>query len=338
MGTADDIKPKEKPSLGQLLSATRIKRKLSQQDIAEQLNLSRAIINALENDESMANVSSTYVRGYQRAYIRFLELDEDELLGQISSVPQYTPTHENLHVLDSNMSIDGRGSGFRFPFRLVLPLLLVGAGIVYWPQIVLFFAPENIEQTTQATTVESETDEHVTQSLVIQPSTTDNTATIVDVDNAQADSEQNFEQEESVEIELVENDLLTVEKIVEPTILSIDEEENPLDEEKTIEETEIASADSQQIHSKITFIANGESWLEVTDAEDTRLFRNILKLDQITVSGILPLTIRTGNLQALSIKADQGEQRKVDVFDDATTVANFLVEKDEAGRLKFTAL
>ena len=345
MEQPDDITLEEKPSLGKSLSRARTTRELSQQDIANELNLSKVIINALENDEVIEGVSPTYVRGYQRAYIRFLELDEAELLGENLAASQFSSTHENLQTIDNDMFMRGNRSSIGFPFRLLMPLLLVGLAVVYWPQIFSFFSPGSDEQTTQAAIVQTETDTQMIQTVEIK-ATSDNTAAVV--------TEPEIEQiQQTQRVLLTENELenepfdegghLTVEKVVDLTESIIDESEitqsdqDDVDENLQSEQAGLASTDSPETHSEITIIATGESWLDIKDAENTRLFRNILKLDQITVTGVLPLKIRTGNLQALRVQANRGEQRKVDVFDDSTTVANFLVEKDESGRLKFTA-
>ncbi len=347
MEKSDDITLEEKPSLGKSLSWARTRRELSQQDVAIELNLSKAIINALENDETIEGVSPTYVRGYQRAYIRFLELDEVELLGENVTATQFSGTHENLQIIDKDMSMRGSRSGVNFPFRLLMPLFLIGLAIIYWPQISSLFSRDNVEQTTQAATVQTETDTEVIQTLEIKPAASSNTIEVTEVEE-QVSEEPIIEEIKQVALQTSEESLnddgqLTIEKVVDPIASQTDESvdtennQNEVDDNQTPAETEVVSAEPQETHSNITFIANGESWLDIRDAENTRLFRNILKLDQITVTGVLPLKIRTGNLQALRVQVNQGEQRKVDVFDDSTIVANFLVEKDDSGRLKFTA-
>ncbi len=344
MDKTEDITLEEKPSLGKTLSWARTRKELSQQDIADELNLGKDVINAIENDQPIEGMSSTYIRGYQRAYVRFLELDEEELMGENASAPQFKGTHENLQVIDKNMSMRGAGSGSSFPVKLFMPLLLIGLVIIYWPQITSMFSRDETKQTTQAATVKEETDTEVIQTVEIKPATIEESIAAV-VENAK---ESDAQAQAAAETEKIDDDSdqVTVAKVVDPSASPSDVPESTQSNQNKVEddlsseaeETDVASASPQETQTKITFVATGESWLEIKDAEDTRLYRNTLKLDRITVSGALPLKIRTGNLQALRVLSIQGEQKKVDIFDDSTTVADFLVEKDASGRLKFTAL
>lgn len=349
MDKSEDITLEERPTLGKSLSWARTRRELSVQDVADELNLGKDVINAIENDEPIEGMSSTYIRGYQRAYVRFLELDEEELMGENASSPQFRGTHENLQVIDKNMSMRGSSGGTSFPVKLFMPLLLVGLAVIYWPQIKSIFSQDNTQQTTQAAIVKEETDTEVIQTVEIKPVTIEESIASV-VENAKQTEVQAADNEtESVtvlETLADDSDQVAVTQVndqgseegLETEIEPSDAVDTVTDENEESDENDVASVDSQETQAKITFVATGESWLEIKDAEDTRLYRNTLKLDRITVSGALPLKIRTGNLQALRILSLQGEQRKVDVFDDSTTVADFLVERDQSGRLKFTKL
>lgn len=89
MGPTDGVTSKSPPSLtgiGRQLSTARKKWGLSVEEVAKCLNLSTAIIEALEQGDCERLPGATFVRGYLRAYAKLLKLDHEAILTGIRPV------------------------------------------------------------------------------------------------------------------------------------------------------------------------------------------------------------------------------------------------------------
>ena len=72
---------------GQKLAAARESWGISVQEVAENLNLSVSIIEAVEADDYDKLPGSTFTRGYIRAYANLLRLNPDELIAMLGVNP-----------------------------------------------------------------------------------------------------------------------------------------------------------------------------------------------------------------------------------------------------------
>lgn len=72
-------------SAGQLLRQAREQQNLTLAQVAQQLNLSRSLIDDLEQDQVDAKLSSTFVRGYLRSYAKLLKIPAQQVLDAYSS-------------------------------------------------------------------------------------------------------------------------------------------------------------------------------------------------------------------------------------------------------------
>ncbi len=71
---------KKSVSIGALLINARTKASLNQADIAEQINLPKKIIQALESDDYASLPEATYIRGYLRNYARVVGINSEGLV------------------------------------------------------------------------------------------------------------------------------------------------------------------------------------------------------------------------------------------------------------------
>ncbi|MCA1928922.1 RodZ domain-containing protein [Rheinheimera sp.] len=72
-------------SAGQTLRQAREQQDLSVAQVAQQLNLSKGLIEDLEQDRVDAKLSSTFVRGYLRSYAKLLKIPAQQVLDAYSS-------------------------------------------------------------------------------------------------------------------------------------------------------------------------------------------------------------------------------------------------------------
>lgn len=359
----------EKTAIGALLKAEREKQKLSRKQVAEVLNLSESMISALENDQESHSIPPTYVRGYQRAYVRLLRIEESEVLDDLSHVSAIERPHQDLHYFDKNLMLSKKSnSSLKMLTKVAAVILLFAIAFLNWPKITSFLSLNDEEQISgNSSQFEAEviTNEGVAEQKIVilnaapvADSSTENVVEISDsqeIDQAVAESENNSgitteiinlannldqsEQLDNVAAEIDENAIQSdnqIESKISELLLprkQTSDVDLPLDGEQ---QDVLASVNEQETQATITFVSNGESWLSIADAQENNLYRNTLKLDRVTVTGDLPLFVRTGNVGVLRVLAEKGEQQKVGIYDDSRTVAKFFVDVDVQGRLKFT--
>ena len=66
---------------GVMLREARFARDLSEADVANKLNLSRSMIQAIENDDYEKLPGSTFIRGYLRSYARLVDMSGDDIVA-----------------------------------------------------------------------------------------------------------------------------------------------------------------------------------------------------------------------------------------------------------------
>ena len=71
--------------VGEYLKKTRIKKKITIQNIAKNLNISMYVITKIENDDFSDDLNIVYITGHIRAYAKFLNLDQNEIVKKFKS-------------------------------------------------------------------------------------------------------------------------------------------------------------------------------------------------------------------------------------------------------------
>lgn len=94
MSNNEQAPPAEQTELtvGQLLKQEREQRKLTLEHVAKQLNLKVEVLKSLEADQPDKAILPTFMRGYVRAYARFLKMPEQQLLSRFEQVHQVKST------------------------------------------------------------------------------------------------------------------------------------------------------------------------------------------------------------------------------------------------------
>ncbi len=83
--------------VGQILKKNRERKKLNLLEISKELNISEEILNNLENSYLQNNIDIVFILGHLRAYCRFLNLDERDLVHKFKN--------ENLSEESKNFEI-----------------------------------------------------------------------------------------------------------------------------------------------------------------------------------------------------------------------------------------
>ncbi len=142
---------------GELLRQAREKQGLSQEEVAQQLNFLPAYIPALEQETFDSLHSKTFIKGYIRAYARFLKIDAEEVLRSLEA------HHPELSQTEKIQPIEGvkqTGKAGRFVFKLFTLLVvaaLIGVIILWWQSRTLEPLPALSSQDIQVETLNGET-------------------------------------------------------------------------------------------------------------------------------------------------------------------------------------
>ena len=85
-------------TVGQILSSERNRKNLSINDIASELNISKSIINDLENDNIKNNTDIIFNVGHLRSYSNFLELDTDTIIKKFKNDLSFNINKEKKNI------------------------------------------------------------------------------------------------------------------------------------------------------------------------------------------------------------------------------------------------
>lgn len=112
---------------GTRLRAARRQHKLAIEEVARELHLDAAVIEAIENDNQAALPAPIFVQGYVRSYARLVGLPEEELVRLYDAQGVQPPP---LSVARTNLRVPRQR---RFATRhLRLAVLVILAGILVW--------------------------------------------------------------------------------------------------------------------------------------------------------------------------------------------------------------
>jgi len=164
----------EEVSLGRMLREARESRGMSIEDVADQLHVSSATINMIEQDEcDLEATDAAFTRGYIRSYARLVELSEDEigdLFGELSLVSSRKKPRLKRKIKIKEISSKDKPVRLITNFVIIILIILV---LIWWyshyvantnneaqPSVISATSPEttlNTDVQTQATPVSKKT-------------------------------------------------------------------------------------------------------------------------------------------------------------------------------------
>ena len=270
---------------GSILSSARRAQNYSVEEVSEFLKIPVQTISALENNDIEQLPAPTFTQGYIRAYARFLEIAEDSVLEKYNhAVP-----HEQVTDLKPRSNLPDEASS-QSPLVKLITLLLIFSGIA----AVIFGSFQYYQK--KAGDIES--------SLENQPqSFTGNSLDSPGVQNlslkqrVQSGASAELKQE-ITRTEITDIGASSAETDEDVVVVS----EQQLTEASTAEDVNQAGNDGSASNGStnkndiIEFYAEKGSWLKVYDANDSRLFYNMLKPGKsIALEGKAPFRITMGN-------------------------------------------
>ena len=264
--------------LGALLTRAREKLSFSQKDIASKLNLKVEFIAALDANDFDKLPAPTYVRGYIRSYAYAVNLNADSLIniyeGSAEAPPEILP---DVKPVVQASSRDKPVKAMTYLVTLTLVIMI----IAWWQgqhMVGTGFFTGNTKTSEGGKYPGGFT---YTYDVVNHPDT--------------------FEASEIDGLKLDDSDLKNMKivdlaKTSEPEpddILSIEDSLN-LNAQKNLN----ALANSDTLKMELT----AESWIEVYDVLEERLYRGLAKPGEIiNITGVAPLSVKLGNARAVSV-------------------------------------
>lgn len=307
-------------SVGALLRQSRELKGLTTSDVATHLRLKVSQIEQIEAEEWDPAVSATFMRGYLRAYARFLKMPEKEILQNFELQTAYLRNQAKpMHSFSRKNRLDAVDNRFMLATYLLVVLLIGLFLIWFWQTHILDSQPVSVvpeyrvsadqpqnpsaeqpimanagisTQSEQSATEESNAliandKTPVTQS-VTPPLPATNSAETQPVVDTVTPAEQSLPVDTSVA--QTGNDPSPVLE------LTVDTSVTPSDTSVT------ATADTAQLQMNF----NADCWVTVQDATGKRLVYGMKAAGEaMQLTGQLPFSVTLGNAAAASLKLNQ---------------------------------
>lgn len=300
------------PSLGQLLRQAREAKGLSTASLAQLLNLDLRLVDAIEREDFSALPSAPYVRGYLRAWARELGVDEDALLaayaragGEVQTTPYGELPEEKPHR--------------RWVAMVVLvALLLLAAGGVYYFIAGTTPGPDG-EAGEQAEPAGQDPAVLPPQGLGVKPQK----------------AEPQKPEPQAAPVPAMEpppaQDPVAgtpPQRAAEPVVLEVEAEARPTPAASPARQMPAVPEQQEpapQAAQTLALRAQADSWVEVRDAEDRRLYYDLLhRGDEKQFSGVAPYRVFLGNAPMVRVEFD-GERVDTKPFIKANKTARLTV-------------
>lgn len=310
---------------GSLLAEARKSKTYSVEDVSRYLKINARTITALETNDIDVLPAATFTRGYIRAYAKFLEISEDAVLDIYArSVP-----NDEISDLKPRSNLPGEASS-QSPLIKAITILLIFAGIA----AVGFGSFKYYQE--KAGVMESELDDkealftgnsldspgsrrlNITQNARLMDDgelIVEKTEPLESVPFESMAEENSTGKTEGADQDVGEAETGSSEKGAETTNIQAEAEQSELSEEIISDSIEI-------------FAENG-SWVQVRDANNTRLLYNMLPVGSSRVlEGKAPFSITMGNARTTRVVINGIDVDVTDYINQKNT-ANFKVSTQE---------
>ena len=296
-----DSTKKSAINIGALLIEARSNLKLSQEDIAKQLNLSKDIISNLENNQFSEGLPLTFIRGYLISYAMKVGLDIKSIKqafdNQMGSESVSLKRVESLSVFEKNRKdFNSNSPLFKWITFLIIIAVLFFAGKVGWEKY------QSVSANNDGDTSSSKNE--ISLEIAVKPNDSVGNAEQVNNSDINAlDNSSNKELDSSdTENNLTNSNTLTENN--EPSSINVlpensDVVNGELELNSFEEETPQIKESTSQIKEKFTLSFTDECWVRITDASGDELAFGIKKAEKsMSLEGVLPIEIILGDPSA----------------------------------------
>lgn len=287
-----------KSSPGKRLKQAREGRGLSRKDIAERLNLSEQVIDAIETDDQDHLPGHTFVRGYLRSYASLIALDADSIIADYNNF--FSDIDATQEVRETALRSVGRKRGSKskkgkIGAYLALVLCVV-AGIGY------FSGQEPTEDMSSQPEAEGNSESNNVNNIV-------DANNLQEVQQLSEDEEQAVKlasEDDSINVDSGENQEEYAEKVKEiPKLSSWDNfNEAEGDDEKVVvsQERDTKKDSGPMKAGSLSLQFHADAWTEVYDASGERLLYRLGREGRTyQVSGAVPFKVLLGNAKEVTV-------------------------------------
>lgn len=278
---------------GELLKKAREAKGLTQEDVAKKLNFLPLYVPALENENFEPLHSVTFIKGYLRAYARFLEIDADEVL-RCFAVHHPELTKQEIHQPVEVMKPEKNTSSWLFKLlSLIVIIALVAIIIIWWQSRSAEPLPNVSSQGIQVDTLDGNT--------IVAPVKMDQAPAIKPVATEPKKADQlTADEEKALQ--------LAAEKLqVQPAVT-----EQPVAKPVVVKEEQAVAAPPPKVPAKfisgdlaaatasnnslVALSFTNECWVEVKDDTGRMLHASLMQADdQVVLEGKPPFRVVFGN-------------------------------------------
>jgi len=272
------------PSAGDLLRDERLRRGLNEEEIADQLNITKHYLKSLEANDYGRLPSAVFIKGYLKKYAELLELDPDKILSLY------------YKFLSPGVNIESKNIGFRKKIRLYIFKIFVSiiCLLIFCGCILLYNYISGGSEPIEEAMIPLRPDMEVFGNNF-------SSDIAIIVENQRIDRfplSMNYDLEEKLEYQIVASA----------------EEGEEIRPETTRDNIKIVSNGSDFL--RISFLGN--SWIEVNDSFEKRIYRDIrLAGDILDIKGDAPFDIFFGDAPNIKvffngIEIDIAEKIRID--------------------------
>jgi cytoskeleton protein RodZ len=319
----------EPAAFGQQLMLAREKAGMTLEEAARELNLKQEIVEAIEDSALDKLPPVTFVQGYVRTYARLLGLSEENILREFE---QEVPHERESELQPRPPSPDGANS--QSPLIKLTTGMIIVVALAVLLYAVYSYLSERTERIEQASQADSEYT--VTGLTPDAPDMTAESAiTEEEILPVEAEPAPAFDEEtppESVaETAMPAAEPLLENEVADEVVEAISDEKPSVAVEEimpVVEPQPITGGDELNLN------AEEESWAEIVDANDIRLFYGMIRPGRtLNMVGQAPFDVFLGNAPAVSLSINS---IAVDMtkYIRSNNIAQFKISVEE-GRVRF---
>jgi len=308
-----------KYDFGSVLSESRKSQKYTVDEVSRHLKIPEPVILAIEASDIAFLPPPTFAKGYIRAYAKFLEIPEDRVLDLYNrAVPQSVAKLKSRSNLPNE-----RNSQSPLIKTVTIFLIIAGVAALIYGGFDYYQEKASVLENERVSKVPGFTGNSL-DSPGISPAIIEQNAQLTDDDELIVESSATIEKN-------VEEDEVPAEPVIsEPAKQAAAKPAPATDVAPAVEQQadrQTGSIDENQ--DTIEFFAENGSWMEVRDANDKRLFYNLLpEGGSRTLHGTAPFFVSMGNARTTKVVINGLE---VDMTDHirANNTARFKVSSEQ---------
>ncbi|WP_085918429.1 RodZ domain-containing protein [Halomonas sp. CSM-2] len=326
--------PNVNDSPGELLARRREQLDIALNDAARALNLRPAVVDGLERDDYSEIPVVTYRRGYLRAYAKYLELDERQILEAYRARFGEADVERKVTPVAVTKPPSRLGAWLFKLVTLLVIVALIAVTVMWWqsrggnelPDLdssSQMDTPEEQDQAGDLLDEPSQTESAVSSSDAEEETTFDDL--VAEDDTSTAESNLAAESTEDSISETTSNDTSST----EPDPASL------VDGDEAAQANNLATTDSEDDDSNsddgnndanpnlLTLTFNEQSWTEIIDADNQRVLVGLQEPGtSASVEGQPPFRLTVGNVTGVEMRY-QGEDVDLTSRAGANNVARF---------------